>query len=563
MRRRNGEEYLCESMFSDKLNKRKSRYFCEVTRTLKFSTKYKIGGNFVEVKMNKLLIVVLCVVSLGLAKPLWVRDNAQVYKYRGICVINDSIAWVVGESGHVWIRTGSLHSHNWTRITNLPSGYINYHLNDVCFMDAGKGWIVGEKKAEPNKYRGIVYKTTDAGTNWDSVIPLPSPPNLPTPFLKVRFANQNEGYISCGNGIVLKTGDGGSNWSKTTSDPWNDTNNTSVWYGGLGLVDGSNLWVSGDAFGVLSKSTDAGANWTAYQPSAFEQDYTFPSGTVTPYNTRLANFDMDLLNMNDVRIGLSYGNVGVTTNSGTNWSIQNWESQPVWFYDIAACTDSSFHGVGNYHVINHDGNHDHNIWNERANDPFVNVPFRCIDFSDNNIGYAAKNVSSSSYYPILQNYDPAGFVFDGTVVNAEDSTIEVYWHTTFEKNTSSWGIDFRYMVPMYTGPYIIHVPAAGHASSYACTLDAYVDPWIKWYYVSIILFTNDPQYNSPPYFLFHGPEEVEVPWAQDSARLSAPNPLVVEDRTNDQGGALELTWASVTGALNYFIGRSEYETGPF
>jgi len=182
----------------------------------------------------------------------WVKDNTSsqnYHKYRGICVINDSVAWVVGESGHVWKRTGSIHSHNWTHITNLPSGYINYHFNDVCFVGADKGWIVGEKKAEPNKYRGIVYKTTNGGTDWIDITPPDSVTGpLPTPFLKVRFANTQVGYISCGNGIVLKTTNSGTNWSRTTSDPWNDTNNTSVWYNGLKVINSNNLWVSGDAY---------------------------------------------------------------------------------------------------------------------------------------------------------------------------------------------------------------------------------------------------------------------------------------------------------------------------
>lgn len=217
----------------------------------------------------------------------WVMDHTNPgtnLKFRGTCVINDSLAWVVGEASHVWERTdSSIYSHNWVRRTNLPSGYDDYHFNDVCFVGADNGWIVGEYKHSSEiddtlKYKGVVYKTTDGGGSWIDVTPTQAAVPLPTPFLKVRFANANVGYISCGNGIVLKTDDGGTNWSKTSSDPWNDTNNTSVWYGGLGLVDGNNLWVSGDAFGVLSKSTDGGANWTAYQPDVFKQSYSLEEG---------------------------------------------------------------------------------------------------------------------------------------------------------------------------------------------------------------------------------------------------------------------------------------------
>jgi len=166
----------------------------------------------------------------------------------------------------------------------------------------------------------------------------------------VRFANVDYGYISCGNGIVLKTTNSGTNWSKTSSDPWNDTNNTSVWYGGLGLVDGNNLWVSGDAFGIISKSTDAGANWTAYQPDVFKQSYSFPTGTQTPHDPRLANFDMLFTSSSNGRLALSYGKIGKTTNSGSTWDTIRYEPQATWFYDVTNDGINNLAG-GNYGVV--------------------------------------------------------------------------------------------------------------------------------------------------------------------------------------------------------------------
>jgi hypothetical protein len=194
--------------------------------------------------------------------PWWVKDNCagqQFHQYRGICVLNDSTAWVVGDTGEVWKRVDvGFHSHSWTHVTSLPAGYTNYHFNDVCFVNSNTGWIVGEYKHDANtpdtlKYRGVIYKTINGGSSWSTQTPLLAYDPYPTPFLKVQMVNVSRGYISCGNGIVIKTDDGGNTWSRTTTDPWSDINNTSVWYGGLHVIDSTNLWVSGDAYGVMAQ----------------------------------------------------------------------------------------------------------------------------------------------------------------------------------------------------------------------------------------------------------------------------------------------------------------------
>ena len=198
--------------------------------------------------------------------PWWVKDNItnQIsHRYRGICVINDSDVWVVGENGEVWYRTGGVHAPYWTHITNLPTGYGDYHLNDVFFFNANTGWIVGEYNHDSGthdtlRYRGVIYKTTDGGSSWFPQTPQLASIPYPTPFLKVQFSDANRGYITCGNGMVIITSNGGSNWYRTPSDPWDNINNPSVWYGGLHVVDSVNLWVSGDAFGIMARSTNGG-----------------------------------------------------------------------------------------------------------------------------------------------------------------------------------------------------------------------------------------------------------------------------------------------------------------
>jgi photosystem II stability/assembly factor-like uncharacterized protein len=281
--------------------------------------------------MSKSLMALLCVAHFAIATPLWVKDHVSpvgTNRYRSVCVIDSSTAWMVGENGTVRKRTGGVHSHTWTQITNLPQGYQNYHFNDAFFINAATGWIVGEYKhdtgvADTFKYRGVIYKTADSGDSWSVQTPANIANDPPTPFLKVQFASGSYGYVTCGNGIVIKTVNGGQTWDKTASDPWSEDNNESVWYGGLKVIDNQNLWVSGDAFGILAKSTNGGDSWTTYQPDSFSQSYTFPQGAAAPHGTRLANFGLEGINMSNMRVGLSYGKVGITTD-GVNWSKEDW-----------------------------------------------------------------------------------------------------------------------------------------------------------------------------------------------------------------------------------------------
>jgi len=223
--------------------------------------------------MKRIILAIICLCGIMTARPWWAKDFPYgSHSFRGVCAVNDSLVWAVGKNGDVWKRTGGVHSPQWVQITNLPSGYTYYDFNDISFVGENHGWIVGEKKYEPNKYEGVIYWTSDGGASWHLPTYVPPLP-LPTPFLKVKMANIQVGYISAGNGIVLQTWDGGASWSRCKS-PYDTKDSISVWYQGLWVDPNNpqNLWVSGDAFGIIAKSTNGGASWVAYQPDAFGKE---------------------------------------------------------------------------------------------------------------------------------------------------------------------------------------------------------------------------------------------------------------------------------------------------
>lgn len=349
--------------------------------------------------------------------PWWLHDNSGSQnedRYRGICVINDSLAWVVGwdhwENGRVWKRTGAKHSHNWIPETISVINQNEYHFNDVFFVDENHGWIVGEKKSGSDKYKGVVVWTNNGGESWHS--PTSTPTFLfPTPFLKVKMVQVGSdyyGYITCGNGIVLKTDDGGLNWRRTDSDPWNDDNNISVWYNGL-WVDPNNsdkLWVGGDAFGVLAKSDSGGISWTSYQSSEFETTYTFPQGAGAPYGTRFANFDVEFVDPDTGFVALSYGKIGKTADGGATWTRSTYQPASTWFRDATEGRGDTCFAVGNcgvVHRFNHADSQEcfDNLITRRGSDLY------CVDAKGSYYPYSA----GDSWYgtTIRQRYKVANF----------------------------------------------------------------------------------------------------------------------------------------------------------
>lgn len=429
--------------------------------------------------------------------PWWVKDNIPTqsgYKYRGICVINDSLVWVVGENGNVWKRVGGVHSHEWVQVTIDVITQTDYHFNDVFFI-GNHGWIVGEKRAEPDKYKGIVVWTTDGGSSWYLPTTTPSFP-LPTPFLKVKMANVDRGYISCGNGTILATTDGGVTWERRPC-PWDNPahpgDSISVWYNGLWVDPNNpnNLWVSGDAFGILAKSNDGGASWMVSETNVFDTTYTFPPSTSTPYGTKLGFFDIDFANPNVGYVAFSYGKIGKTTDGGISWTVNQYEPQPTWFYDVFHIGTDNFAG-GNYGVIHRfDGAHNQENVNYRWLTDNGTTNFKALDAQTTLYTYGCGDGSC----PIRQRYDPGDFSI--TDVSVEEDTmrykITIEWDIRNPENIQGWRIK-RYAPKSYLfrrgGCNEWNLTAEARACT---TYIPYAWPFGNYYY-TIEVFTNDIPY---------------------------------------------------------------------
>lgn len=502
--------------------------------------------------------------SIGPVKA-WTKDNSSSqgsHNYQGISVINDSLVWVVGKDYQVWKRTGSVHNPSWAQITSIPN-YTNYHFMDVWFVNASTGYVVGYKKNTPNKYRGVAFKTISAGATWSPLI-LPTT-QIETPCLAVCFASAQRGYISCANGKIWKTTNSGGTWIATGSDPWSDNNNLCNWYTGLWTQpdNDTNLWVSGDAFGVISKSTNGGANWTSYQPNELKQTYTFPSGTSAPYDTRLANFDVHYTSANNGYVGLSYGKIGKTTNGGSSWDTIRYEPNQTWFYDVTN-DGSSNYTIGNWGAIHQFNGTDvqENI-NYRWYQDNQLGDYACVDNATSNYIYAAGKGGGATvrkrYQPAVLDSVKDTLYWQGPPANRY--VYELTCHVSNEQNVAYYYC--TEWLNNYALRQILLLPQTTPSWTFYYDNDYPINAPRTDYYYTVYVSTNDNPIGYQEMYVF----KVDSDSLGNLDSLYTPPPVATSvyatDVPNDNGHAIEIVFQGQLNNYLYHIARATDSLGPY
>ena len=124
------------------------------------------------------------------------------------------------------------------------SGGTNAQMKSVCFTAADTGYIA----AGDNYHPGMILKTIDGGTTWDTV--LSGEPEL----YCIYFSNANTGYATNFEGDILKTINGGNSWTRYNFGTYQ------VLYS-MHFPDASHGYAVG-IFGKIVKTSDAGATWS-------------------------------------------------------------------------------------------------------------------------------------------------------------------------------------------------------------------------------------------------------------------------------------------------------------
>lgn len=124
------------------------------------------------------------------ANGMWNAD--QTYgnnTYNGICFVNNTTGWAVGDNGVIIHTTDG---KNWVGQTNPDVQSPKRTLNDVFFLNVNEGWAVGDG--------GVILHTTNGGTNW-----VAEGNGLTNSLLtSVYFTSSTNGYVAGVERTLLK-----------------------------------------------------------------------------------------------------------------------------------------------------------------------------------------------------------------------------------------------------------------------------------------------------------------------------------------------------------------------
>jgi len=232
---------------------------------------------------------------------------------QAVSAVNDSVVWVSGHGG-TWARTTD-GGATWTAAT-VP-GADTLQFRDVHAVSATTAYLLAAGPGEMSR----IYKTTDAGADWDLQFLNPDPDGF-YDCLDFWDADHGAAYGDEVGGrlAILVTGDGGLTWTRVAAErmPRAQAGEGGFAASGLCLVTGPDGlgWIAtgaADTARVL-RTTDRGRNWT----SAVTPVVAGASAGLTAVSFRDRNHGIVL--GGDLGIRDDYtDNVAVSDDGGRTW----------------------------------------------------------------------------------------------------------------------------------------------------------------------------------------------------------------------------------------------------
>lgn len=222
----------------------------------------------------------------------------------------------------------------------LPVPLGGKYCRDVQFLDSNRGWLITDHD---------VWKTTDAGDNWELAREAPTVALLKRyepqeDFQKVQFLDERVGWILEGD-YLISTTDGGVTWRK------HELKN--VIARSFNFLDKQNGWVAGQ----LLRLPDANTSFESFHPVVY-----------------------------------------ITKDGGRLWecAFEGLES-PYPFWDVYAISSANVWAVGALIVNSMDGSRTWTKMSINFRDGITGIPAE-VSFVDGNIGWILTNESKGYFF---------------------------------------------------------------------------------------------------------------------------------------------------------------------
>jgi photosystem II stability/assembly factor-like uncharacterized protein len=228
------------------------------------------------------------------------QDDNEYYPhgYNDVCFVDAQTGWVVG---HGYSLGGTiLHTQDGGQHWAEQTPAYGEALKSVCFVDPNNGWTVGGFVDEfSGTYIRVIEHTADGGATWTGQLYQYEH----EPLVTIHFVDVNNGWAAGGRGSIVHTTDGGQTWvdqdSGTTSDLY------SVFF-----TDANTGWCVGPD-GTALHTTDGGADWV--QQNLGTTDYLSSVYFVDPNNGWIAGGGFYPVHPTILH----------TADGGTTWDLQD------------------------------------------------------------------------------------------------------------------------------------------------------------------------------------------------------------------------------------------------
>ncbi len=216
---------------------------------------------------------------------------------RTVKAVSELVAWTAGAAGTVRKTTDG--GVTWTDGNPNP-GVINGLIYNIDAFDANTAWCTTSPAAT------YIYKTTNGGVNWTQVF------TQPGGFINgIQFINSNTGFAEgdpvSGRWSLWKSTDAGSTWD--SSGLYAAQVGTEAGWVNSVFAIGNNIWF-GTSNTVVYKSTDFGTSWsfgaTTGLVNSYSVHYNSPSLGLAGGTTIVKTTDG----------GLTYSGVGTVPGTG-------------------------------------------------------------------------------------------------------------------------------------------------------------------------------------------------------------------------------------------------------
>ena len=209
-------------------------------------------------------------------------------------------------------------------VTNIPA---TANLYKIQFVSPTTGWAFSNAADTA----GTIFKTTNGGTVWTQ-LKLGSTTGNDTKIYDAYMVNENYGWCVNYSPAPFKTTDGGLTW---TEQPLSDAY-TGYLYS-VKMVDTSTGFCTGGG-DRLYKTTNGGTMWNK----------------MTSFSSGLSHYSIDVVDTNYFAIGSSSGITAFTTNGGSTWALHptnGFGSIYAILYDIPTTGQPRAYTAGMYGAI--------------------------------------------------------------------------------------------------------------------------------------------------------------------------------------------------------------------